>query len=126
MKCAHCGLEFEASKYNHNQRFCTKRCAGKYYYEDSSVATSNVSQKKRASEKKIRLVKELGGKCHKCGYAKNYAALEFHHKNKGSKDFNISGKHCLSYARLLEEAKKCILVCANCHAEIHNPQALLA
>ena len=47
-------------------------------------------------------------------------ALEFHHKNPKEKEFLISGPR-LTYSlkRLTEEAKKCELLCSNCHKEIH-------
>jgi predicted HNH restriction endonuclease len=66
---------------------------------------------------KERLVKELGGACYICGYNKCFEALEFHHKDPAEKDKKISDFS--SYEKAVEEAKKCILVCANCHREIH-------
>jgi 5-methylcytosine-specific restriction endonuclease McrA len=67
---------------------------------------------------KIRLVEYKGGKCQICGYNKCFTALEFHHLNPNSKDFTISGKS-LSFEKLKYEVDKCILVCSNCHSEIH-------
>lgn len=68
--------------------------------------------------KKIELVEYKGGECEKCGYKKCIDALEFHHKDPNEKDFTISGKSW-SFERLKKEADKCILVCSNCHKEIH-------
>lgn len=45
--------------------------------------------------------------------------LEFHHKDPMKKEFTISGKS-YSFERLKREVDKCILVCSNCHAEIHE------
>lgn len=67
---------------------------------------------------KIKLVEYKGGKCEKCGYNKCVDALEFHHLDPSEKDFTISGKSW-SYERLKKEVDKCILVCSNCHKEIH-------
>lgn len=67
---------------------------------------------------KIKLVDYKGGKCEKCGYDKCIDALEFHHRDQSEKDFTIGGKSW-SFDRLKNEADKCILVCANCHREIH-------
>jgi ribosomal protein L30E len=67
---------------------------------------------------KIKLVEYKGGKCEKCEYKKCIEALEFHHLNPNEKDFTISGKSW-SFDRLKEEVDKCILVCSNCHKEIH-------
>ena len=69
--------------------------------------------------KKIELVEYKGGSCELCGYNKCISALEFHHKDPNEKDFNISGKSW-SYERLKNEVDKCILVCSNCHKEIHQ------
>lgn len=80
-------------------------------------------QKERASVRKSELVKLLGGKCSICGYNKNYAALEFHHVNPGDKNFQLDSRHLSNTSKelLLEEVKKCILVCSNCHKEVHHP-----
>lgn len=67
---------------------------------------------------KQKLIDYKGGKCSRCGYNKKVPAVyEFHHC-KGEKDFTISGKSW-SFARLKQEADKCVLLCANCHAEVH-------
>ena len=68
---------------------------------------------------KIKLVEYKGGCCIKCGYNKSMNALQFHHLDPNEKDFQISGKS-YSFDRMKEEVDKCILVCANCHIEIHE------
>lgn len=67
---------------------------------------------------KIKLVEYKGGECEKCGYNKCVDALEFHHKDPNEKDFSISGKSW-AFERLKKEVDKCMLVCSNCHKEIH-------
>lgn len=59
-----------------------------------------------------------------CGYNKNIAALEFHHVNPEEKEFEIDIRHFsnTSLQKLKEEVNKCILLCANCHRELHNPK----
>ena len=73
---------------------------------------------------KIELVELLGGKCCKCGYDKSTYALDFHHKNPEEKDYSISLKmnKGVNIDILKEEAKKCILLCANCHRELHGEE----
>lgn len=68
---------------------------------------------------KIKAVEYKGGCCEKCGYNKTISALEFHHKNPKEKDFSPSGLS-ISWERMKNEIDKCILVCANCHREIHD------
>ena len=65
------------------------------------------------------MVTYKGGKCQICGYNKCIQALEFHHLDPSKKDFSISGKS-YSFQRLKSEIDKCIMVCSNCHKEIHN------
>ena len=61
-----------------------------------------------------------GCKCERCGYDKNISALEFHHIDSRQKDFSITDTH-RCWEEVKAELDKCILVCANCHREIHNP-----
>ena len=67
---------------------------------------------------KIKLINYKGGKCQICGYNRCINALEFHHLNPNEKDFQISGIS-KSFETMKKEVDKCILVCANCHREIH-------
>jgi hypothetical protein len=74
---------------------------------------------KRRQIVKAKLVNEFGGKCKICSYNKCIGALEFHHINRNEKSFALSYQGATrSYQKTLEEAKKCILVCSNCHREI--------
>ena len=59
-------------------------------------------------------------RCADCGF-KHPAALQFHHRNKEEKVFNIgdAGRRKLSLERVKAEIKKCIVLCANCHAIRH-------
>lgn len=68
---------------------------------------------------KLKLIEYKGGKCIICGYNKCIKALEFHHINPLDKDFTISGK-TVSLDRMKKEVDKCILICSNCHCEIHD------
>ena len=68
---------------------------------------------------KAQAVAYKGGKCSRCGYARCLGALTFHHYD-GTKEFGIGAKgHTRSWAEVRSELDKCVLVCANCHAEIH-------
>ncbi len=74
--------------------------------------------KRRRKVKRI-LVEEAGGKCIVCGYDRFPGALHFHHLDPTSKRFGLAEKgHTLALAMARTEASKCVLVCANCHAEI--------
>lgn len=61
----------------------------------------------------------FGGKCVVCGYKKYPGSLDFHHIDPKMKEFALSVKGLsYSWVSLVEEAKKCVLVCKNCHTEI--------
>jgi len=81
-------------------------------------ATTYRSQKKRRKQQKAELVAERGGRCVDCGYSASAAALDFHHRDPGDKDFAISSFNG-SRSRLLVEVEKCDLLCANCHRIRH-------
>lgn len=68
---------------------------------------------------KERATYVMGNKCACCGYDKCIQALEFHHLNPEEKDFNFGTNTNRSWESTRNEIKKCILVCANCHREIH-------
>jgi len=75
-----------------------------------------------ARRKKIRkmAVEYKGGKCEACGYDRCADALEFHHNNATSKKFGISEKgYTRSWDAVKDELDKCIMICANCHRELH-------
>jgi len=74
----------------------------------------------REIKRKIQMIEYKGGKCIKCGYNKNIAALDFHHLESDNKDFNIAHVGG-GLEKMKKELDKCILVCSNCHREIHNP-----
>ena len=78
-------------------------------------------QKKRWKDRKTYCISIMGGKCQKCGYNKCEAALEFHHIDPTNKEMNFSKMRLVSHQRMIEELKKCILLCSNCHRETHHP-----
>lgn len=75
-------------------------------------------QKYRKDYKQIAVTSK-GGKCIVCGYNKCNAALDFHHVDPSTKDPDISKMRNWSAARKRSEIDKCVLLCANCHREVH-------
>lgn len=74
---------------------------------------------KRRKEVKRRLIEAHGGACIRCGYSKYQGALVFHHRDPETKEFGVGAGTHIGYARMLEESKKCDLLCLNCHQEVH-------
>ena len=106
------------------RKFINRQRTRYYCYDCIPEGLPAIERLKRKSQiVKHMLVQYKGGKCEKCGYNKCEAALEFHHKDPKEKDFQVSHK-ALNYnegiEKLYREADKCILLCANCHREIHN------
>ncbi len=90
---------------------------GRGYYRCMECRKAAVVKWRR--EAKRRLVEEAGGCCLLCGYKKYLGALQFHHRDKKTKRYTLSRMgHTRNFAEALEEAKKCTLLCANCHAEV--------
>lgn len=111
-KCVFCGKEFIPNFYSR-----------KYCYDCSPAGLSSAERLIRLDRLlKHKLVVYKGGKCERCGYNKCEAALQFHHLNPEEKDFTIShinpGQE-FNLEKLYKEVDKCILLCANCHAEEH-------
>jgi hypothetical protein len=112
-----------------NEKYIMKECKHhgltEYVYVNSEQRYRCVKCRCEAVQRRRDKIKEIlvdykGGKCEICGYDKCISALEFHHKDANEKDFGISAK---GYTRNIEtnkqEVDKCILVCSNCHREIH-------
>ncbi|MDX6368763.1 MAG: hypothetical protein QOG93_265, partial [Gaiellaceae bacterium] len=81
----------------------------------------------RRREMKLALVAEAGGRCCLCGYDRYVGALHFHHLDPTTKQFALAER---GFARSMEraraEAAKCVLICANCHAEVEAGLATIA
>jgi transposase len=86
-------------------------------YRCTKCRAEAVSRRRRRVKR--LLVAEAGGRCNLCGYDRCVAALEFHHVVPAEKRFALSQR---GLARSLDkaraEAAKCVLLCANCHAEV--------
>lgn len=89
------------------------------YYRCKKCRSKCVSKRRRIVKEKI--VKLHGGKCIICGYNKYIGALQFHHLDPTIKSFPLSVRGLTRAFYLIEkEANKCVLLCANCHAEVEN------
>lgn len=57
--------------------------------------------------------------CQACGYKRCSAALDFHHPS--GKDIPIGrALYHLGESRLKAEIRKCVVLCATCHRELHH------
>jgi transposase len=97
---------------------------GRGYYRCKRCRLERVSRRRR--KVKQILVAEAGGCCVLCGYNRCVAALHFHHLDPSSKKFHLSMHGAArSIASARAEMAKCVLLCANCHAEVESGHATL-
>ena len=84
-----------------------------------SISSQRVKQWRSATKQKM--VAAMGGKCQCCGYDTCDSALAFHHIDPSQKDlaFGSIRANPKNWNSVVEELRKCILVCHNCHSEIH-------
>lgn len=117
-KCEICGVEFETKTNGTSRKYCFE-CSPSYPKGGSRANTIKALRKAMKKE----AVKRFGGKCCICGYDKCIGALEFHHKNPNEKDFGLAANgNTHSWEEFWKEAQKCLLVCSNCHAELHEKE----
>jgi transposase len=95
------------------------RLEGRGTYRCLKCRNERVAERRR--DVKLALVTEAGGACVSCGYDRYVGALHFHHRDPAAKLFGIGEDGVTrSLAAMREEAEKCDLLCANCHAEIEG------
>lgn len=141
--CQQCGKEFEA--FRKDAKYCSSSCRNKASREARgligktclicgekfSPLTKSANKRKICyncvpngetitRSKYVELIKNkiYNGKCVRCGYDTCISALEFHHIDPSNKDTIISSDS-ITLEKAIEESKKCILLCSNCHKEFH-------
>lgn len=108
--CAKCNKKFAPKKQAKTRRYC---------YECQPEGETITGAKTRKLVKQWALDYK-GNKCKYCNYDKCIEALEFHHIDPNEKDFSISDRDIkLDWEEIKKELDKCVLVCSNCHREIH-------
>jgi len=121
MESRECCVVCDARLTGRQRRFCSRRCKN---LDTNQRHQSYGSQQARGLKRKLALLEECGKRCARCGYGRNLAALVWHHLEPGKKSFSLDIRSLSnrSEAEIRSEVMKCILLCANCHAEEHWPQ----
>ena len=104
---------------NNLNKFCSLYCKNKYKETKNKKLTNSERVSRYRRNAKLKMIEYKGGKCEVCGYNKCIAALDFHHIDPLEKDFALGSK-ISSWDIVVKELDKCIMVCSNCHREIHN------
>lgn len=125
-KCSRCGELKPENEFYKDKRASdglTSECkACRYVWQKeynkgrSEVLAKYV--KKHQQKKKLELY-ELKSPCVKCGEDRLYI-IDFHHIDPSVKSFGISTKYVTKAEILIEEIKKCVCLCKNCHYEFHH------
>jgi hypothetical protein len=109
------GEAFGTCRVHGESRFVRRN--GDAYYRCAKCRSADVMRRRRRV--KTILVQEAGGACRLCGYDKYAGALHFHHLDAGSKEFSLGQAGITrSIEAARAEARKCVLLCSNCHAEV--------
>jgi hypothetical protein len=101
------------------RKYCSAECRWQATFAYSTQQTRGIARK-------LKLIEMAGGACAICGYAKNITAFHFHHLEPSKKSYRLDSRAISnrSWESILEEFAKCILLCGNCHAELHNPDLI--
>lgn len=92
------------------------------YYKGTGNTTKHCSScmvNRRRFAIKDKALAMFDNKCLVCGYDRCSRSLTFHHINEAIKKFAISGSHCRSWEKIEQELNNCVLLCHNCHNELH-------
>lgn len=90
------------------------------YADRADYLKKAVAKRRRVLRKKA--VEYAGGSCNMCGYDKCVEAFDFHHKKKKEKKSCGIPQSSMtrSWEKIRVDVDSCILVCANCHRELHT------
>ncbi|AGR89469.1 HNH endonuclease [Pseudomonas phage PAK_P4] len=116
-QCTQCKVEKPTTEFY----FKGRKADGRLHSECKKCFNNRMM--KRYEQRAKVIVDMKGGSCYLCGYDKCVAALEFHHMDPSQKDFEISKRWSMKDERIKAEIDKCVLLCSNCHAEVHYNEA---
>lgn len=116
---------------NNGYNCCSIACRNKWFSKErhprwkggpKHYKKSRVYARERRLRNKLKAIEYLGGECESCGYQKCHASLDFHHKDPLEKDSTIKDLLNHSWKKIQKELDKCMLLCSNCHRELHWEQ----
>jgi hypothetical protein len=131
--CEYCGKELitkTGKQIQRRKRFCSQKCHDTVKYSYACETQKKFKEEFGLNKynlkgllKKLELIELFGGKCERCGYDKNISAFDFHHLYPYEKNFEVKVQNIKSKSDddILNEAMKCMLLCSNCHRELHSP-----
>jgi hypothetical protein len=118
-KCVPFGSSPYSQRANKEERLKKRRRSVARFNEKFVKEHGTYQQTLRYRERRQKVISILGGGCQICGYNKLSSNLVFHHLS--GKDTSLSNREFQkSPQTILPEICKCVLVCHNCHGEIHG------
>lgn len=132
--CTKCGISKDETEFSKNSRSKSGLCAAckecQQKYEREYRARNPHKAKEYRAKNAVKLTEyrkqtfkeyqdflnTLKSPCVKCGEDRPWV-IQFHHVNPETKSFEVSQKH--GKESVLEEIKKCVCLCSNCHDEFH-------
>lgn len=99
---------------------CLNYYSKDHYLHNREAYLVNIKNRKQYLREFILRIKKRAS-CPLCG-EKRYWVLEFHHLDKNDKEYNIARMPSYGYSikKIKEELRKCIILCANCHKDLHH------
>lgn len=104
----------------------------RYVYLKGTVISHNTLKKCNSCcanagrfSRKDRMIAYKGGRCQICGYNRCNRSLTFHHMDPSVKKLGFAGNHSRKWSVIQAELDKCLLLCHNCHNEVHAGVAKL-
>jgi len=115
-QCVRCGLHKAAGEFK-------QRGDGRGRHPWCNACQTEY-QRARRLQIKQETVDYKGGCCQMCSYDKCLDALEFHHLDPTQKDLGVAELR-KRLATIKSEVDKCLLICGNCHRELHHALELV-
>lgn len=103
---------------------CNREQAREYYHKEKQRST-HVRRAATRHQKIAAVLDDIkaSSRCCACGEG-CVVCLDFHHLAEEDKQF-ILARCVFSVAKILEEVKKCEVICSNCHRKLHAGHLLL-
>lgn len=103
-------------RYNNNPEYRARASQSNKQSREKNIEKRHISEKRYRDGLQLYIDDELKQPCVKCGESRKWL-IQFHHVNPSEKSFQIQA--ATSKEKLLEESKKCVCLCSNCHTEYH-------
>lgn len=111
---------YKAGQYYNHCITCLKERGRKYYHKnrERQLLLANKRRREYRKERRDFINKQKDKPCADCGKKYPHYVMDFDHRNGVIKSGNIAhllNQNFWTYEKLVEEIKKCDIVCANCH-----------